>query len=307
MNNSNTISFYFNPYASGANISDVRNNLFKYFRRNEIKIKMPKSIEELKKELAIDKSQNTELIVISGGDGTINCMAQELLDSSMKIAIYPTGTANDFASQFKIKKCFKCLKESIVSGNFFESDIIKVNDQFMITNGGMGLTTEVALGVNRLREKYKWFKTFMKLVGSQVYSFILALKLLPRLKFREYVVKHDNGEGVYKASFIMVCNQPVIGGQFNVAPETKTGDGKFNISIFTHKKKSKLIKAILKLKAKDFWQNTDEELVHIESSKARIRSVDQKNIVFFGDGDHLVESNDLNFESMYRKLRILKS
>ena len=114
---------------------------------------------------------NIDYIFSVGGDGTANKIVQEIIGSKIKLLIIPAGTANDLARELDISGNIKSITKAFNQKTLLTLDAIKVNDQFMLTSGGLGLTSAVAEKINRYRKTVPGFKNLMKYSGDMVYPY----------------------------------------------------------------------------------------------------------------------------------------
>ncbi len=85
-------------------------------------------------------------MIAGGGDGTINEVSTALIqcegDNIPALGIFPSGTANDFATSVGIPEALdKALKLAIVRSNAIAIDMAQVNKQTCFINmatGGFG-------------------------------------------------------------------------------------------------------------------------------------------------------------------------
>ncbi|WP_304068951.1 acylglycerol kinase family protein [Finegoldia magna] len=76
-------------------------------------------------------SDDWDLIVISGGDGTVNEVVHGICDSEsdIPITIYSTGTVNDFATYLNLPSTPYKLYRMIKTGKIIKSDVGKVSNE----------------------------------------------------------------------------------------------------------------------------------------------------------------------------------
>ena len=94
---------------------------------------------------------SVDLVVIGGGDGTLNAAALALYETGLPMGILPFGTANDLARTLGIPNDPALAAETIVAGNIRRIDLGQVNGKpfFNVATIGIGarvtseLTTEV--------------------------------------------------------------------------------------------------------------------------------------------------------------------
>ena len=96
----------YNPFSrNGANTNVVEKVVRKMKRKNEsVRVKSLLEIED-KKEFLEKLDPDTKIIIV-GGDGTLNRVANELreIDKLPEIYLYKAGTGNDFRRSLRNKK-----------------------------------------------------------------------------------------------------------------------------------------------------------------------------------------------------------
>nr|MBA2403651.1 NAD(+)/NADH kinase [Bdellovibrionales bacterium] len=172
------ISVYLNPNASQATHTFQSDEIRKYFFRQEIRFMNPLSELELIEMIRKDAADGVECIFSIGGDGTAHTIAQHLVGTKTKLLVLPGGTANDFAAELGTNSNLRKLASIFHARTTREVDIIKVNDRYLITNGGLGIAQKVAHDVNKFRKEMTLFKSFMKSVGKHSYSFMFMKQLM---------------------------------------------------------------------------------------------------------------------------------
>lgn len=284
----NKIAIYMNANASGTNIEFWEVKLCEVLMNYNIVIRKTKNLIDLKTFIHIDMQSNTDMIIAVGGDGTMNCLIQEIAQTKIKLFIIPTGTANDLAGEMGIRKNLKSILKTLKEGDQKQIDLIKVNEKFIATNGGIGLASDVASTINKLRGKYPLFKKLMKLCKGKIYSIFVAAKLLS-MNIKRYQVLVESPDLPYinkviDSPIILINNQSNVATDFKVAPETENNDGTFNVTIFTHKKNLSLAFTIIKMA---FGKNVknDPNIISFETQNVIINSADDSNLSFFGDGE----------------------
>lgn len=109
--------------------------------------------------------ENTDLILISGGDGTLNEGINGLLQKNIDIpmAILPLGTANDFAYSAHIPSSIEGALDLIEKGELRYIDIGKVNDKYFINVCNMGLFSGISHIVDlELKKKFGKLAYYVK-------------------------------------------------------------------------------------------------------------------------------------------------
>jgi len=257
----------------------------------------PASETELIRMVHQDRKDQVECIFSIGGDGTAHTIAQNLVGSKTKLLVLPGGTANDFAAELGTNSNLGKLASIFHARTTREVDIIKVNDRYLITNGGIGIAQKVAHDINKYRKETKLFKNFLKTAGKHSYSFMFVKQILTS-KFKLLDVYLDSPDMPLldkrvQSPLILVNNQPRLAGKFPVAPMTRNDDGKFNVTIFLHDNKLDFIKSSSAFLRGQFPEN-DKKIVQFETDSLKMMSMTDEDLNFFGDGESFTPSKELN-------------
>ncbi len=293
------ISVYLNGNASQSTGHFSADEFKKFFFRHEVNIHSPDDMDALRESLERDVHIGTDYVFAVGGDGTAHTISQYLINKNVKFLVVPAGTANDFASEMASTNNIKKISHIFNAQTTQKVDAIKVNDRYMLTNGGLGMACEVAKNVNRYRHEKIGFKKFMKVLGKNTYSLIYAQQMLAKpFITRDILIESPDSpllDPRVSTALILINNQEFVGGKFRVAPGTKNNDGKFNVSIFTHKNRMELLKCTLQMLSGSYPTH-DQNLISFETNKITLNSMDGKDLEFFGDGETFSPSPILNIE-----------
>lgn len=305
------ISVFLNPHASKGNSLFPRRDIEHFFRKHELAIHSPKNINELNETIENEITKGVEYIFSVGGDGTANTISQNLIGKNVKLMIMPAGTANDLANEAGIPKNIKSISEIFNDEkNSKLIDAIKINHRYMITNGGIGLASDVANIVNSLRKKSKIFKYLMKIMGKEIYSLVFAYQMLLRpYRKRPFFIESPDFpllDPRVSSPLILINNQKFLGGKFKVAPFTNNNDGKFNVTIFLHTKRMGLLKTSLKM-MHGKYPIQGQELISFETDQLVINSLDNAPMEFFGDGENFPPSQIMNISITPNALELCSS
>lgn len=278
------ISVYFNNRASNSD-QDWKGMINNALFRSNIDFKSPKDLTELYNDLDSDVTKNVDAVMSVGGDGTVNTIIQRLAGTEVGLVVVPGGTANDLACTLGSSQNIKKISQTIRQNVRKKIDLISVNGRFMATNGGLGFASEIADEINELRKEYPNFKNFMKISGKNIYSIFLAKKLLLKnLEAYKFQLNYNNKEEIVHSPLILINNQPILGGNFEVAPMTSHNDGKFNLTIFKHTNRLELINCLVRILNNDFPKD-DKNLQVIELEEVKIKKLEGSQLSFFGDGE----------------------
>ena len=216
-------------------------------------------------------TKNPEIILISGGDGTIREVADALKEKSVKIALLPSGSANGLASNFNIPENLEDQLKIAFGNTFKDLDILDINGYTCLHIADLGVNAKLIENYEKsdLRGKLGYFiQAFPTLINND-YPF--------KVKITANGETHED-EGV----LVAVANANKFGTGANINPTGKMDDGLFEVLIF----KNFSVKGILETFYDDAVLNPD--FVKVLSCKEATISC-EKPIAFQIDGEFIGE------------------
>lgn len=166
-----------------------------------------------------------DLIVCSGGDGTLNeVISASVTHVNKKISIgyIPAGSTNDFAATLGIPKNMIKAAQSIVDGHPFSCDIGRMNGRLFNYVAAFGLFTDVS---------YKTPQNMKNMLGHQAYV-LESIKSLTNIKAYSLTIECNDME--IKGNYIygMISNSSSVGGMKGiVSKNVELDDGLFEVCL----------------------------------------------------------------------------
>lgn len=99
-------------------------------------------------DLIADEGKSAEIVIVGGGDGTLNAAAAGVVKLRRPLGIIPLGTANDLARTLGIPSDLDSALKVIAEGNIRSIDLGIVNDQMYFNVASLGLSAELALSLS---------------------------------------------------------------------------------------------------------------------------------------------------------------
>ena len=94
-----------------------------------------------------------DLVVLGGGDGTMNAAAEALLDTQIPFAVLPLGTANDLARVLGIPTDPIAAAQVVLTGRRNRIDLGRANDRLFFNIATIGLSARLARAIDRQTKK----------------------------------------------------------------------------------------------------------------------------------------------------------
>lgn len=201
-------------------------------------------------------------LIAAGGDGTINIVVNSMIKTGcdLPLAIFPAGTANDFASYFNIPTGIEAMISIALEDNYVPVDVGKYNDRYFVNVAAIGSVIDVSQKT----------ETGMKnAVGIMAY-YLKALTEIPSLKPVTVTVKTPEKEFTESIFFMVVLNGSSAGGFRNLGAHSSINDGLLDVIMFkdvNFVRLPMLLMSVLKGKhdEKDSVIYFQTEKIHIES------------------------------------------
>ena len=208
-----------------------------------------------------ERKKSYELVVCSGGDGTLDEIVTGMMQSGFKTTIgyIPAGSTNDFANSLKIPSTMKKAAEVVVNGTIFSCDVGRFNDDVFVYIAAFGLFTEVSYGTPQ---------EMKNMLGHMAYILegVKHLQNIKSYRLKVTSVSENGDERVIEDDFIygMVTNSYSVGGFKSIAGNVFKGrislnDGLFEVTLIKMPKNPMELNSILAALA---IQNIDTEYMY---------------------------------------------
>ena len=96
-----------------------------------------------------------DLVIIGGGDGTLNAAIPGLVDTQLPLGILPLGTANDLARTLSIPPSLPEACEIIATGKVHHIDLGCVNGKYFFNVASLGLSVQITEQLTK-EAKRRW-------------------------------------------------------------------------------------------------------------------------------------------------------
>ena len=222
--------FVFNPKAGKGKIKTHLLDIVDIFSSHDYEIiirstQAPRDAYEKAKEYA----NSVDMIVCSGGDGTLDEVVTGIMEaeSSVPIGYIPAGSTNDFANSLFMPKNMTKVAEMIMEEELYHCDIGRFNQKTFAYVAAFGLFTDVS---------YETDQDLKNVLGHVAY----VLEGVKRLfDIKSYHMKVTSDEVQAEDDFIvgMITNSRSVGGFKNLTGKNvDMNDGLFEVTLIAHPK-----------------------------------------------------------------------
>ena len=211
---------------------------------------------------AISSIQDNDLIIISGGDGTVSFYSEVLVNLDKPLLIIPAGSGNDFANSLGANLDGKLIIDAINEQKMEKVATLLVNENNRIlTIACFGFEARVNRLANKMPRFLGGFKytlaTFIGLFGKHYESLSIESDLIKE-------------SGDY--SLAIVANTPSFGGGLKISNKANPFDEKMYLILVNKVTKLKLIYLFLLLLMRKHYSR--EEFREFEIKTLKVEKLD---------------------------------
>ena len=214
--------------------------------------------------------KNIKVVVICGGDGTVNSVLEFAVHSNLVFVVFPGGSGNGFAREMGYTKDIGKLLKIIKRGKTKEIDILKVNNNYCVNLAGIGFDSFIA---------HKFEKSNRRGLFSYVRE---TIKGFFEFDFFNAVIQADNTSLQGNYFMLSLANTRQFGNNVIIAPQAIPNDGYIDLVVI--KKFPKIYVPILVLK---LLSKKGKDSKYIRYIRAKEISITSDYLPYHIDGEPL--------------------
>lgn len=284
------IHFIINPISGGKNKSHIPDLINKVLDKNifDIQIFFTQG-QESNHHLAAASAMEADIVIAVGGDGTVNNVAQYLVNTNKIFGVIPMGSGNGLANELNISTNPEKALQLINLHKIKSVDTCKANNQFFINIAGVGFDAHIANMFSKASSR--GFNTYAK----------ITLQEFANYKNRSYHL-HYNGEQISVEAFMVcVCNGTQFGNNAFVSPKAIYNDGLFDVVVFSTFKIWNVPQIAYKL-----FKGDVSDLPFVRTFKTNQISIarNEKEVANI-DGESMVLDSHINFKIFKQSLKVI--
>lgn len=241
-----------------------------------------------------DREDRYDLIVCSGGDGTLDEVVTGMVKSkkALPIGYIPAGSTNDFANSLKLPADMKKAAGIVLEGEKFACDIGSFNKDVFVYVAAFGMFTDVSYGTNQ---------EMKNLLGHMAYI-LEGIKRLTALKSYQMKVTYD--DVVLEGDFLygMVTNSISVGGFKNLTGKNVAlNDGQLEVTLI---RRPASVPELNRLIADLLEQNAESEYIYwFKTAKLQLES--EEKVPWTLDGEFGGEHKEVQIEDFQKAMEII--
>lgn len=270
----------FNPI-SGQGNADEELTIIKKLLQPAMELVVHTTTKEISPEQLTQNAiaAEADLIIASGGDGTVSAVAGALIGTTIPLGIIPRGTANAFAKALAIPSGFNPIQsacEVIIASHVHTVDISRCNGLPMILLAGLGLEAEAIERADR-EAKDRW----------GVFAYIMAG--IQQLQEQELFNTQIEIEGVIKqfqAGAVTIANAaPPTSVMAQGLGSVNLKDGLLDVTIAAPKSDLETVTAMASLLGAALFKTptNHEDIINLQTQKIKVTTNPPQKVVLDGE------------------------
>lgn len=274
-------------------IEEIGQNIEEQGMKNEIILTQK---EKNAKQILDENKENKDLILVCGGDGTLNETVTSMVENKLEnvtLSFIPLGTTNDLARTLNMPLKDISITKKLLQTTAKRIDIGKWNEnRYFCYVAAFGLITDVAYKTSQ-ETKHKYGKLAYYINALKELRKIPTYKM--KLKFDD---KHIEDEFIYGG---ITNSESIAGFKWFARGEIQLDDGLFE-GIFIRKPRTifgyfKILSSFFK---KDYYKN--EYILFTQAKNFEIEA--EQNIKWTIDGEFAGEEKNVKIENMQKKIEL---
>jgi diacylglycerol kinase (ATP) len=177
------------------------------------------------RELAAAAAAEHDLLVVVGGDGSLNEVVNGIAGTDAELAILPAGTGQDFGRTHGVPPRLEDAVRIALEGKTATVDVgharFQGGDRYFANVGSVGMSGAVAKRANSMSKA---------LGGRVTFYYALAREFLT-WRNTEVTVSYDGGERRGRMHDVIVANGQWHAGGMRLAPGAEADDGLFDVVV----------------------------------------------------------------------------
>jgi YegS/Rv2252/BmrU family lipid kinase len=163
----------------------------------------------------------SDLVVVWGGDGTVNEAASALVHTEVPMAIVPAGSGNGLASDLRIPSDSHAALTVAATAPTLAIDAGAIDDHYFFNIAGIGVDAVIAAHFAQRPRHQRGFLGYLQLSSAE----------LMRYRCQTYTLVTDDGTVEHRAMLIAFANGRQYGNGMLIAPGARLDDGLLEVVI----------------------------------------------------------------------------
>ncbi|UXP33073.1 YegS/Rv2252/BmrU family lipid kinase [Reichenbachiella agarivorans] len=218
-----SLLFVINPKSGASDKKNLDATVSEFCNRNDLTFHLYKTTgdQDVSHIKELIEKLKPQIVIAGGGDGTVTLVAELVMDTTIKLAILPLGSANGLATELGIPEDWEENLSLLLHPKTMSMHAIKINDKYLSLH-----LADLGFNADLIKEFEKEGQRGML---GYAKSFI---KKMSQRKSGRFKVQTPESVNRYKADMIVIANASSYGTGAIVNPRCDLEDDLFEVCIF---------------------------------------------------------------------------
>jgi len=240
-------------------------------------------------------ASGADLVIASGGDGTVSAVASALLETGIPLGVIPRGTANAFAVALGISSNLQSACQTILAGQTRIVDAARCNGVPMVLLAGIGFEAEMVERANRdAKDRF----------GAMAYLLAGVQQLNEQELFTTYLEVNGTTSELQAAAITIANAAPITSVLAQGFGEVIADDGLLEVTIGAPATKLQAINAVIQLFGAALTKGMPvrEDIICLRTKQLKITTDPPQKVVVDGE---MVGTTPVEIECLPAALMVL--
>lgn len=284
--------FVINPISGDIKKNDLQDEIRRFMEEHELAVEFFHTTGENDKQkisAKINKLQPSTVIAV-GGDGTINLVAQTVINQAIKMGILPLGSANGMASELDLPKMVEENLKLIAKGKSKKIDVLQINDEHICLHlSDIGFNAQLISTYEKSdsRGLLGYTKSFIEEFGN-------ANPAAFEITLEDFTLSQ-------KAFMVVLANASKFGTGAVINPKGKPDDGYFELVILRPQNVSDFLEMLVPFYTRQI--HTLDFVDTYQCKKVTIKNPERQTLQI--DGEIMGQPLHVNVEILPRCVEVI--
>lgn len=288
----------YNPVSGKGKFNKKIKEIKEYFQNRDLYLDIYCSAKSGDlKEQAFLFAAKYDVIIIAGGDGSINEVVNGIMESDYRpaLATLPAGTANDVSSLLGFNKSVKRSLDIITNSQSVAMDVNKLNDHYFLYATAAGILTRVSYAVSRKKVRKYGYLAYLSDGVKDIFK---------KYNMRMEIEYNDSQRLTGDFMLLLALSSGRVAGLFLrrfSKSKAKLDDGIMQMRLVKTVKRFKIPKLLLFFISGGMKWSED---IHIKSNHFNIKTSD--DVIWNTDGERS-EKGSVELTVLHKELKVYAS
>jgi YegS/Rv2252/BmrU family lipid kinase len=249
---------------------------------------------EIVAEIRHSLISNPDLVVVGGGDGTLNCAAALLVGTETALGVLPLGTFNHFARDLQIPMDLDGAVRTIAAGRTVNVDVGAVNDRFFLNNSSLGLYPMAVAGREAIQQRLRRGK-----LPAFIWASLAAFRRYPFLRVR---IDIDGVKLARTTPFVFIGNNRYVMEGFKIGVRARLDEAVLSLYVANRTGRLGLLRLAIRALLKRLKQSNDFEMMLAQTFEVETR---RRHVRVANDGELFSMKTPLHYRVLPAALSVV--